>query len=85
VSFESVRRVALAWPRTGSATSVHAPDAPNLAEIEAAFREWIDEARRRGCPETAPVRTFGVGQQFDAPDLIVQWDATDDVTTGALT
>lgn len=70
----SIGRVELCLPTTGSATVVGLGpgSAPSLAEIEAAFIEWMREARRRGCPENAPVIH---DQRSPFVTLAVMWDA----------
>jgi hypothetical protein len=74
----STGRVELTWPVSGSAVNpIGGGNCPTLAEIEVAFVQWIKEARRRGCPEGAPV---GVGRDgigaVPWPDLAVAWDAS---------
>jgi hypothetical protein len=73
---ESTGRVELRWPVTGT-TATAAPggphDLPTLAEIEALFVAWVHEARRRGCPDSAPVWT--PNDRGGTPSLVAVWDA----------
>ena len=65
---KSTARVDLIWPRPESA-------APTLDEVEAAFLNWIKEARRRGCQGDALV-FIGAhdGTRLLDPHLSVLWD-----------
>lgn len=69
---QSTRRVALNWP-TGDYLGTP------MDTIEAAFADWVAEARRRGCPPDARVG-FIQEPGLNRPALIVQWDASQDVT-----
>lgn len=73
---ESIGRVNLRWPGTGAADKVGElpDDMPALGEIEALFLAWIGEARRRGCPDSAPVAVYTAGGPA-SPDLAVMWNA----------
>jgi hypothetical protein len=85
MTVDSIRRVGLTWPATGSAKA-GGMNAPTLAEIEQAFQEWISEARARGCPDDTGVAVYGPDPN-DYPfgrqpgHMSVQWKAADDVVT----
>jgi hypothetical protein len=73
---ESIGRVDLRWPGTGEADKVgELPgDMPTLGEVEALFLAWVREARRRNCPDSAPVAVYSAGGP-SSPDLAVMWHA----------
>jgi hypothetical protein len=53
MTIESTGRVTLVWP--GGDNFAQLSQGATLAQIEAAFTEWIGELRRRGCPGDARV------------------------------
>jgi hypothetical protein len=53
MTIESTGRVTLVWP--GGENFAQVSQGATLAQIEAAFTEWIGELRRRGCPDDARV------------------------------
>ena len=69
---ESTRRVVLHWP-------LHPGAETSLADVEAAWNAWITEVRAQGCPDNARVGSSMDRIAIRVPDLIVQWDAKDDV------
>ncbi|HEY6014300.1 MAG TPA: hypothetical protein VIU37_09840 [Candidatus Limnocylindrales bacterium] len=74
----STSRVDLVYP-TGDPAMLDG--GATLAEVESAFREWLAEAKRRGCPEGAKVH---VGPHDSmrpgfAPHLSVYWEAPTEI------
>jgi len=70
---QPARRVTLAWP------TVDPPDGVTLDDVENTFAVWVDAAKRRGCPPDARVRHLN-GTDRGGPCMIVEWDASQDVT-----
>lgn len=78
MTVESIRRVTLTWPTTGTAFDPVGGHGPTLADVERAFHGWVTEARAQGCPGGARVHV----DRYPGPGMLVQWDATDDVPPG---
>jgi len=67
---ESTRTIALRWPVGDDPAAT----GPTLAEVEAAFREWVDTARTSYCPDSAIV--WVNRQDPTTAQLTVQWSVT---------
>jgi len=68
----SLGRVELTYP-----TKFDSMELPSLAEVTEAFNAWVSEARRRGCPNDAPVfvAPHDSGRPAWNPHLVVMWNA----------
>jgi hypothetical protein len=73
---ESIDRVDLHWSGVGTADKIGGfpSDMPTFGEVEALLFAWVREARRRNCPDSAPVVVYSAGG-LAFPDLAVMWHA----------